>query len=441
MPVDLVYKGKAVVGNSIREVTIIIDEGIIVDVRGPSFNVEADRVLDYSLKEGVIALPGAIDIHVHLRGLNLSYKEDEYTGTRAAAKGGFTIVVDMPNTDPYINNRNSLLLKLEEFKRKAIVDYSLHVGIPQDDHSLNEIIKLRDNYVGFKVYPHDLNKGILSEVFEEAKKNKLLITVHAEHPELIKENNKPGYRWLTRTIEAELYALEKIVELSRATGNTRVHVTHVTNSYTLLLAKMYGFTTDTTMHYLLLNANTEKEKGALAKVNPPLRPEPMRLMLERDFRNMLIDVIASDHAPHSIDEKLEPFSKAPPGIVGLETTIPLLLLMHHQGWIDLVYLSKLVSETPAKILGLSNVGRIARGYIGNLTIIYINESFVIKPEEFESKAKYSPFEGIECKGKPIVTIVRGKIVYSHGEFHVDKGFGVNISTYKSLKPRKQKFME
>ena len=433
MPIDLVYRGKAVVRNSIKEVTIAIDEGVIVDVKGPSFNVEADNVLDYSLKEGVVALPGAIDIHVHLRGLNLSYKEDEYTGTRAAAKGGFTIVVDMPNTRPYVNNRSSLLLKLEEFKRKAIVDYSLHIGIPENDYDLNEVIELKDNYVGFKIYPHDLNKRILGKVFEEAKKNKLLITVHAEHPELIRENDKPGYRWLTRTIEAELYALEKIAELSRATGNTRIHITHVTNSYTLLLAKMYGFTTDTTMHYLLLNANTEKEKGALAKVNPPLRPEPMRLMLEKDFRNKLIDAIASDHAPHSMDEKLESFGKAPPGIVGLETTIPLLLLMYHQGWIDLVYLSKLVSENPAKILGLSNVGKIARGYIGNLTIINVNESFVVKPEEFESKAKHSPFEGTECKGRPIATIVRGKIVYLHGEFHVNKGFGVNISTYRSLK--------
>jgi len=427
--VDFVFRGKTIINGRVVDSTIIIDNGVIIGVHGPSYPIKSEVELNYSSRASIIALPGAIDLHTHLRGLRLSYKEDEYTGTRAAAKGGFTVVVDMPNTLPPVNNKASALMKLEELSKNAIVDYGLYLGVPENSEEVYKLLELRDEIIGFKVYPQDYNKKTLAEVFEEAKKNNLLIIVHAEEPSLIKENPIPGYRWLTRTIEAELYAIERMGRIANKVGFPKIHITHITSSYAAHLAKMYGFSFDTAPHYLLLNSNTEKEKKALAKVNPPLRPEPIRFALLENFKGGIIDAIATDHAPHTLEEKCKPFKDAPAGIPGLETTIPLLLTMFHRGWISLSTLSKVISEVPAEIIGLNNAGKIAPGYIGNLTIVDLSREFIVKPEDFESKAKHTPFEKFKCRGKPIGSIVRGRIVYLDGEFHADRGYGINITKY------------
>lgn len=428
MVVDFIYRGKAIIGDEIREATIVIDRGLIIGVHGPAYSIQSDVVLDYSGRNGVVALPGAIDIHVHLRGLELSYKEDEYTGTRAAARGGFTVVIDMPNTKPYINTKEALLRKLHELERKSIVDYGLYIGVPNTLDAMEELMVFTKNIIGLKIYPHDLKKSFLSKILRHAAKKNLVIVVHAEDPDYLREVDKPGYRWLGRTVESEMHAIMRIGAMARW-YNARIHITHITSSYGLRTAKQYGFTVDATPHHLLLDSSYEEKFGAIAKVNPPLRPGPVCEMLLEDLRHGLIDAIATDHAPHSIKEKSAGFAQAPPGIVGLETAIPLILTLSWKGFISLVDVAKLISGNPARILGLSRLGSIKEGYVGNLTIVDVDAEYIIRPDEFESKAKFSPFEGFACRGRPIATIVRGEIIYLNGVFHGDRGYGVNVKEY------------
>ncbi len=403
-------KLKYLLHDMLKTVTILIENGVVVaSVLGDYDFSSVDA--KYDLVDYGIAMPGFIDMHVHLRGLELSYKEDEESGTRASVHGGFTLVLDMPNTIPPINTVEALNRKVEQLKSRSYTDYGLYIGL--GDLEQFKSMVLRSEVVGVKIYPHDMKKPLL-RYLELFPKNKLVV-VHAEDIHMLKESCGEGYRWICRPVEAELNAIASFVNMSRELG-FKLHITHITSYRGCVLAKTMSSSTtlDTCPHYLLLDNDIEKRFGCLAKVDPPLRPRYIVEELRYAFRAGLIDAVVSDHAPHSIDEKKLSFSDCPSGIGGIELVFSLLNSFSESLRISLSDIARFLSLNPTKILGLSSWGCIEPGCIASYTVVDPKKEFELKIDFFETKARESiiyTYLFKKLRGLVTATIVRGKPVF------------------------------
>jgi len=390
---------------------LIIENGIVIKRILGEYKEICKEVNCIDLRKYGITLPGFIDIHTHLRGLRLEYKEDERSGSMAAAKGGFTAIVDMPNTLPEINNVNALKLKLEKLALHSYVNYGIYVSPSNEPNELNNMLKY-DGVVGVKIFPKDLKylQRTLDVVRKIKNSNKIII-IHAEHPAGIDEC-EAGSRWRCRPIELEIMFLNYMERYIRK--KDRIHITHVTNPLTLTYAKRLHFTIDTCPHYLYLNALDEYKHGCIAKVSPPLRTETTRRILINMLQHF--DAISTDHAPHHINEKIDLFENCPSGIASIDFAASLILNLIHLNIINLNDVIRLLSLGPAKILGLTRRwGCFEKGCIANYTIVDPYKEVLIKSSETFSKAKYSPYEDMKIRGAVTGTIIGGSIVYLDGE--------------------------
>lgn len=427
---NTLLKGRIFTFNGIFDGSILIEKGIISKIVRGDLNLWADEILDFREKPGCLILPGLIDAHVHLRDLELSYKEDFYTGTRAAAKGGYTIIADMPNSKPRTNTPSYLEEKAQIAKGKAIVDFGLYYGVPRDPAHLTE--KVKELAIGIKVFMAEEFYSEIKEMtmmtFEYAARERLPVFVHAENPSFFIDT--PSGKM--RTAEAEASAIGDACGVASKFG-FQLHLTHLSS-----LAGLNKFlnwrdklkcTSDTCPHYFLLTEKIMQSLKGIAKVYPPLKSESDVQAILDAVRAGKIDAITSDHAPHALHEKMAELEKAPAGFPGLETTLPIMLTLVDKNLLKVEDLVKLCSTNPAKILGIKNVGMIEEGKIGNLTVVNLSQRHKIEPENFESKAKLSPFKGMEVTGKAIATIVRGSPVMLDGEIVGEKGCGMNVKNY------------
>ncbi|MCS7128512.1 MAG: dihydroorotase family protein [Sulfolobales archaeon] len=390
--------------------TIVVDNGVVAERLYGFERIQGiDRHVD--LSRGV-AFPGFIDIHCHLRGLELSYKEDEETGTRAAAKGGYVAVVDMPNTKPRVNNVESLRMKLSSLNNKSCIDYGVWIAPSLKTHEVIEMLRY-PGVVGIKIFPEDFN--LLSTMLL-MNVEKLKLIVHAEDPYFINEC-RAGSRWKCRPIEGELKAVERVhsnlVSVS-SSRDIRIHITHVTNPLTLLIAKKMGFTADTCPHYLYLSSVDELRSGCIAKVNPPLRHLQTPLSLLKFIK--YLDAISTDHAPHSIDEKSVDFTECPSGIASIEYAALATLNLALRAELDLNDVVRLLSKGPSELLELRSFGDISPGSIASYTVVDFSGETRVKSLEMVSKAKNTPYDGAVFKGSILATVVRGRAIYMNGEF-------------------------
>lgn len=423
----LMVKGKIFTSEGLLDGSVLIEDGQITKV-AREIQEQVDRVLDYR-KKGHIVLPGLVDMHVHLRDFELSYKEDFHTGTGAAVRGGFTVVADMPNTKPKVNRLAVLKERERVAKSKALVDYGLYYGVPDREGDLvNGIEKLA---VGFKIFmQHEFytdKRELTEKVLEFASRKKMLVVVHAENPKLFVKTPMGD----AGTPEAEASAIKDISNYALG-HDFPLHVTHLSSSAgakeLLKWKKQVRVTADTCPYYLLLSEEDVQTLGAIAKVHPRIKSRADAEVLLNKLKDGTIDAISSDHAPHSVEEKRSP-KTASPGFPGLETTLPLLLTMVNKGLLDLRDVVRACAATPSKILGLNMAGTIEEGKIGNLTVIDLHRRAKIDPKSFMSKAKYSPFEGREVEGMAVATIVRGQPVMLDGEIVAQGGWGENVKTY------------
>lgn len=395
---------------SLRDLSLLIDEGVVVRAEN-GFVRFNDAEEHYDLRRG-ITLPGFIDIHTHLRGLELSYKEDERSGTLAAARGGFTAVIDMPNTIPRINSLKNLDLKLKALEEKAVVDYGVWVALPQDVEELRQMLS-RPGVMGVKIYPEDI--PLFEKISREINFDNLRIVIHAEDPDLIRESCEKGFRWVCRGIESEIRAL---VRVSKAISSRRipVHVTHVSNTYTAFIAKRMNMSTDTCPHYLYLDSDHERRLGCVAKVNPPLRQSLIRELLLESLKDGTIDLLSTDHAPHTIEEKSRDFSECPSGIASAEFFSSLVLELYHRGFISLDRIIEMSSLKPLEFLNMNMYGCVEPGCVASYTIVDLYRENVISSSNMISRAGNTPYEGMRFRGSTYATIVRGRIVFLDGEF-------------------------
>jgi dihydroorotase len=423
---SLIVKGKIFTTQGITEGSVLIEDGRIGKV-SREINERADEALDYS-GQGYLILPGLIDLHVHLRDFELSYKENFHTGTSAAAMGGFTVVADMPNTRPRVNTLEILRERERAAKSKSIIDYGLYFGLP--DREVDLVEGIESLAVGFKIFmQHEFYTGkrlLTEKVLEFASEKRMLVVVHAEDPRF-SINTEIGS---VGTPEAEAHAIEEISSYALR-YLFPLHVTHLSSAAGvgefLKWKKQMPITADTCPHYLLLNEEDAQIKGAIAKVYPALKSKSDAEVLLERVRDGSIDAICSDHAPHSLEEKLD-LQSAHGGFPGLESTLPLLLTMVNKGLLGIYDVVRACTTNPSKILGL-NAGAIEEGKTGNLTIIDLHRRGKIDPKSFMSKAKYSPFDGRDVEGMPVATIVRGQIVMLDRKIIARAGCGVNVKTY------------
>jgi len=427
----VIFGGKVWYKGEFIDCAIVIDNGKIVRLCKEPLAPHSDLKLNVN---GLLILPGLIDIHSHLRDFELSYKEDFYTGTCAAASGGFTTVFDMPNTKPITNSPIRLREKIERIRSEAVVNVGLYSAPPK---SVREFVELVDmGIVGFKVYLSEygeLNTDYCNYNFYDACSNyNTRIHFHAELRDLIRINTatyelNPSNHHLIRPVKAEIEAINYVVNLKN-TYKFKAHICHISSgdSCTLigkLKSKHLNISVEVTPHHLTLNNNLTSILGNIAKVNPPLRTEYDRKTLVKFLNDGLIDCIVTDHSPHALEEKLKNYCEAPSGFPNFEVTLPILLSKCLDGELMLSRVISAMSENPAKLINLKNKGKIEPGFDADLVVVNHRYEYVINPEKFKSKAHYSPFKNMKVKFQVSKTILGGFPIYDEGEILVKKGYG------------------
>ena len=440
MPVDAVLNdAKIFTRGSIVEAGIAIDKGKIVKIAKDTNLPPASKKINL---KGHILLPGLIDCHVHLRDQQLAYKEDFLTGTAAAAAGGVTLVVDMPNNKPVTMDSFSLKERMKLAEKQVLINVAFNAAFPERVEEIAEVVKA--GAVGFKVYLSNRIGGIdidddklLIAAFREAAAKGVPVAVHAEDRKILEDrkrememaglNDTQAYV-KAHPPEAEAQSIQRIIQLVKKSG-VQVHFCHISSALGLnavLMAKKAGLpvTCEVTPHNLLLSSERYRRSGFFSLTDPPLRTREDVSALWSALKRGFIDVIASDHAPHAFEEKnVDSVWEAKPGVPGLETTLSLLLTQVNEGRLSLAELVRLTAEEPAKIFRLSERGFLEEGKWADLVVVDMKREYEIESSDFLSKARYSPFDGMHVKGKAVKTFVNGRLVMDEGEIIAEAGAG------------------
>ncbi|MCQ2409660.1 MAG: dihydroorotase [Clostridia bacterium] len=360
------------------------------------------------------------DVHVHFREPGASYKETIASGSRAAARGGYTTVCTMPNLNPSPFSLENLKVQTDIIKKDAVIEVIPYGRITKDtDGSLADMEDMKDMVCAFSDDGKGVQeKGRMEEAMIKAKSLNKVITAHCEDNSLLKKGGcihdghfakENGFTGISS--ESEYKQIERDIELLKKTG-ARYHVCHISAKESVALireAKKEGLdiTCETGPHYLVLTEDDLKDEGRF-KMNPPLRSEEDRAALIEGIKDGTIDMIATDHAPHSTGEKAKGLASSSFGIVGIETAFPILYTNLVKN--DIISLEKLISLLTDKPRERFNIKD--NGY----TVFELKEEYKIDPGEFLSKGKSTPFEGSEVYGKCILTVMDGKVVYKDTDF-------------------------
>ena len=373
--------------------------------------------------EGLLVAPGLVDVHVHFREPGFTQKEDIATGAAAAAKGGFTSVVLMANTKPQVDNKETLEYVLNRGRETGIHVYTCaNVTVGMQGEKLTPMKELAA--AGAAGFTDDgiplMDTAIVRKAMEEAAALDLPISFHEEDPSQITEDGinhgaaseKLGISGSPR--EAEITLVERDLKIALETGAS-INIQHISAAESVELvrrAKEEGTNihAEATPHHFTLTESAVAEYGALAKMNPPLRTEEDRMEIIRGLVDGTIDMIATDHAPHTAEEKAKPITQAPSGIIGLETALALgITELVDKGYLTMCQLLRLMSTNPAALYHL-DAGYLEEG--GPADLILIDTYARLIPGDYASKASNSPFTGWNLKGKIVRTIASGKEVYA-----------------------------
>lgn len=401
---------------------ILIDGKTIVKV---GKNLEFDendsnlRVIDAS---GLVVAPGLMDAHVHFRDPGFTYKEDIETGAKAAAKGGFTMVVCMANTKPAVDNLETLKYIQDKAAKTGI--HILQTSTITKGLQGKELVDMDAMAIaGACGFTDDgipiLNEKILVEAMEKARELDLPVSLHEEDPAFIIRpgvnqgtvSEKLGYGGASRTAEDVMVARDVILALHTGASVCIQHISSGNSVELVRTAKKLGADVhaEATPHHFTLTEDAVLEYGTLARMNPPLRTEKDRQEIIEGIKDGTIDMIVTDHAPHSMEEKAKPLADAPSGITGLETSLSLgIKSLVQPGHISLMKLMELMSKNPAEFYRMEPAS-ITEGAVADLVIFGENELWTV--DKFASKASNSPFKGWELPGKVHFTICDGNIVY------------------------------
>jgi dihydroorotase len=430
---------KAYLNKEIVDCSIAIENGKFFKIGKETQMPNADEKTNL---RNMLVLPGLIDVHVHLRDEGKAYKEDFYTGTAAAAAGGMTTVLDMPNNEPVTMSTETLKNRMRIAERRVLVNVGFYSEFPNDLGEVAGIVA--QGAVGFKLFMARQVGGLniddddaLQEAFTKVGEFGVPVAVHAEDKSLLMANEERLKRAnrhdATAFLKAhservELKVVERLLQISAQTG-ARLHFCHMTTEEGLkaiIEAKKSGRNVTcevTPQHLLLSNADFERY-GLMLTIMPPLRGKSHIEALWKGVADGWVDVLGSDHAPHALNEKSAgSVWDVKVGVPGLETTLPLMLTMVRKNQISLEHVVQLLAEKPAEIFNLRDRSGLAQGSKADLVVVDFNRKFRIDASKFHSKAKYSPFDGWEVQGKPVKTFVNGSLIMDEQEIVAKAGSG------------------
>ena len=389
-----------------------------------NLQAEADRVIDAS---GCYVMPGLIDLHVHFRDPGLTYKEDIETGSKAAAKGGFTTVCCMPNTKPVVDNVETVKYIIEKGEKTGLTNV-LPVGAVTKNMAGVEITDVEElKKAGICAISEDgksvMNSGVYRKAMKNAAKANVPVLAHCEDINLVEggvinlgdKSSELGVKGISNAVE-DVIAMRDIM-LAKETGAT-LHLCHCSTKDSVEMvkrAKEEGIkvTAEVCPHHFSMCSDDITSNDGNFKMNPPLRAREDMEALIKGLQDDIMDVISTDHAPHSAEEKAKDLEHAPFGIVGLETSVALTVTnLVKKGYLTPMQMAAKMSYNPAKVLGIPK-GTLDEGKIADITIIDPDKEYTIDVNTFESKGKNTPFDGYKVSGEVEYTILNGKVVYSN----------------------------
>jgi dihydroorotase len=407
---------------------LAVDHGVITAIGSSGRTSDAREMVD---ARGLHILPGLVDDHVHFREPGMDYKEDFETGSKAAAAGGVTTIFDMPNTSPPLTTVDQFHEKLKIVQGRSFVDYGFYAALVAEN--LDQLVDLAEvGVAGYKLYMGETtgyvrcpDDGVLYQAFKEVRKAGLRVGAHAENDwilqhmkaSLIKAGRTDARAHLdSRPPFAEAEAISRALILSEAAGNP-FHVFHLSTCEGLELVKNarrkgLPVTSEVLVGHLLFDDEAYENLGNLIRLNPPIREKKHQDALWEGIQRGWIDIIATDHAPHSYEEKTaRNVWDAACGFIGVETALPLMLTQVNKGRLSLEKYVQLTSENPARVWGLyPKKGVIQIGADADLVLVDLAMQDTIEARKLHNKNTLTPYEGWKVKGIPISTILRGQMI-------------------------------
>jgi dihydroorotase len=421
--VDLILKHGTVVnhdGTGVRD--IAVKDGRIIAI-GELGGVSAAETLDC---RNLHILPGIIDSQVHFREPGLELKEDLETGSRAAVMGGVTAVFEMPNTKPTTTTVEALADKVARARNRMFCDFAFYVGGTKETvESIARFEKLEGS-AGIKVFAGSSTGDLLVE--DDAGLDAIISRLsrraafHSEDEMRLRARTSlqvpgdPASHPVWRDVEAARLCTERLLRIARKHGK-RIHVLHISTAeeLPLLAANRDIATVELTPHHLTLCADDYARLGTKLQMNPPVREARHRDALWQAITSGLVDVLGSDHAPHTLEEKAKPYPTSPSGMTGVQTLVPIMLNHVNNGKLTLERFVDLTSHGPQRIFNIAGKGRIMQGYDADFTIVDMQREETIANDWIESRSRWTPYDGVKVKGWPVGTIIRGRRVMWGGE--------------------------
>ena len=436
---DLILTGGTLVNHDgVGTRDLAISEGRIVGV-GYVSSFAAAEILDC---KGLHILPGVIDSQVHLREPGLEHKEDLESGGRAAVMGGVTSVFEMPNTKPLTVTAAALADKVRRASNRMYCDFAFYMGGTRENVAdLAAFEKLR-GCAGIKVFMGSSTGELLVEDDEGVARiltqTNRRAAFHSEDEFRLRQRlgeqiaGNPASHPIWRDAEAARLCTERLIRIARRTGK-RIHVLHISTAeeMPLLAANKDVATVEVTPHHLTLSSDDYPRLGSLLQMNPPVRSKDHQRAIWQALQSGVVDILGSDHAPHTLEEKAKPYPASPSGMPGVQTLVPVMLDHVNKGRLSIERFVDLTSHGPARIFGIAQKGRIAEGFDADLTIVDLKKKRVIENKWIESKCGWTPYDGYEVTGWPQGTIVRGQKVMWEDQI-LGKAEGQPVKFFEAL---------
>jgi len=427
---DVIYRNGTVVnqdGAALRDVGVTAGK---VAAIGDLSQSSAGEVVDCT---GLHILPGVIDSQVHFREPGPTHKEDLESGSRAAVMGGVTAVFEMPNTDPLTISEAALADKVKRATARMHCDFAFWVGGTHDNAKDVAELERLPGAAGIKVFMGSSTGSLLVEdddgVSSILKNTRRRAAFHSEDEYRLRDRKgeriegDPRSHPVWRDVTAALMCTERLVTIARR-HNAKIHVLHISTAEEIDYLEQHKdvATCEATPHHLTLVAPDCYERlGTLAQMNPPVRDEHARRGIWRGIVDGVVDVLGSDHAPHTLEEKAKTYPVSPSGMTGVQTLVPTMLDHVNAGKLTLERFVDLTSHGPSRIFAIAGKGRIAAGYDADFTIVDMKRKVTITNDWIASKSRWTPYDGKTVQGWPIGTIIRGRRVMWEGELVTPSG--------------------
>ncbi len=425
----ILKNAKVFISSELEEVDLFIKGNKIVS----KVDCDGDDIEVVDLK-GLTVLPGLIDTQVHFRDPGLTHKEDIKSGSLSALAGGITGYFEMPNTVPATTSAEALKSKLDTARNSSWTNYAFFMGASAENADSIDKLEQEAGCSGVKIFMGSSTGSLLvhqEEILDKIlSKVKRRFSVHSESEALLLKRQKLIFnkgmdleydvklhpKW--RNVDVAMESTRQIMALAKK-HKAKLHLLHVSTKDEMEYLKSHKTpemsVEVTPQHLTLASPECYEAFGTYAQMNPPIRTKEHREGLWKAINTGIVDIIGSDHAPHTEEEKKRPYPKSPSGIPGVQTTLPLLLHHMAEGRISLNKIVELMCLNPSKLFNIQGQGEIKIGREANLTILDLEKEEVIKKSWLTSRVGWSPFEGLKIKGFPVMTMVQGRIAYNNGE--------------------------